>query len=219
MRRSHGHLPAPSPPLSPGSSDHWAAWLPWRPRPACPGLLFPVDTPPFAYHTSFGNSGDELWFPLTSLAIAHGAKAGIGKSTPLPRGGTNFSLPPPSPEHRVCAQGGSLRPQAGCPGADHSLPCVRGFRLTVLAAFLLFVSASGSHFLQGAVARMADGCPAAGPGESGPGRRPGRWRGNIQCDVSVPVGPGAMVGGVHADHSEALLLSLHTMQSSGPPEL
>lgn len=42
---------------------------------------------------------------------------------------------------------------------------------------------------------MADGCPAAGPGEPGPGRRPGRRRGNIQCDVSVPVGLGAVGGG------------------------
>lgn len=66
------------------------------------------------------------------------------------------------------------------------------FRLTVSVAFLLFVSASASRFLQGAVARVADGCPAAGPGESGPSRCPGRRRGNIQCDVSVPVGPGAV---------------------------
>ena len=117
------------------------------------------------------------------------------KSTP-PQGGapTPASLLPVR-RTGVCAQGGSLRPQAGWPGTDYSLPFMWVFQLTVSAAFLLFVSASGSRFLRGAVARVADGCPAAGLGESGPGRRPGRRRGNVQCDVSVPVGPGA-VGGV-----------------------
>lgn len=134
-------------------------------------------------------------FHLHPLPLPMVPKLAWVKVPPTRGRGANFSLPPSSPEHRVCAQGGSRRPQAGCPGADHSLPSVRVFQLTVSVAFLLFVSASGSCFLQGAMARVADGCPAAGPGKSGPGRRPGCRRGNIQCDVSVPMGPGAMVGG------------------------
>lgn len=68
------------------------------PRPARPGLLFPVDTPPFAYHTSSGNRGDELRFPLRwkpKFAFAHGAKAGLGKSPPPSGGGHQLQRPSP----------------------------------------------------------------------------------------------------------------------------
>ena len=70
------------------------------------------------------------------------------------------------------------------------------FWFTASVTCFVFIFLLGSWFLQGDVAQVAEGCFAAGAGESGPSRCSRPRRGNSQRDhVSVPCGAGGRGGG------------------------
>lgn len=144
---------------------------------------------------------------------AHGAKAGLGKSPPLEER-NQLQRPSPSQAQGLCSGWISVTPGGVARGRPQ--PAFRaGFSgSTVSVAFLLFFSASGSRFLQGAVARMAGRMSCSWPWLARPAA-PGRRRRNIQCDVNVPWGWGR--GGVRADHSSSPSVSCAPCSPPGPP--